>query len=83
MKPFPNHLDLVGDDGFGVVLVEQKGRSRIEAGGELAHAVAAVNQHGLGGFEAGAGLWADVVGAGQGERLAIPEGGMVAGMIVE
>lgn len=37
-KPFPDHVDLVGGDSCGIVLVERERRRGGEAGGELAHA---------------------------------------------
>lgn len=71
-------LDQRGGFRFFQVIV---GRSS-EQGGERAGAPIALDQHGLRGFVGCAPLRTDVIGGCQGQPLAIPEGGMVASMVV-
>ncbi|PII37815.1 ATP-binding protein [Sinorhizobium meliloti CCBAU 01290] len=71
--------DLMFDQCGGFGLFQVKIRRGGEQGGEGAGTAIALDQR---GFVARAPLRADVVGGGEREHSAVPEGGMVAGMVV-
>ena len=69
--------DLLLCDRQGALLGEEKLVGSSEAQRQLAATLAAVDLHGLRGSVIGPRLWAGVVGRGEREKLAVPEGGIV------
>lgn len=74
--------ELVLDDGLGLFVIEQEVRGGREAALQRTHTVFTLDQHRLSRLVTRSPLRADVIGRGQREHPAVPERGMVAGMIV-
>lgn len=79
---FGDGRDLVFDQSGGFGLFQVIVGRGSEQGGERAGAVLAFDEHGLRGFTTGAALRADVIGRRECQHPAVPEGGVVASMVV-
>ena len=77
-----DRFDLFGREQDCLGIVHQKQRRRFQAQSDLACTLLTHDQHGLGGFSACPILRTDVIGRGQGQFLAVPEGGVVARMVI-